>query len=70
MMTRKDYIRTAEILRNTIADARFEKAENSPELYHSLETVQFIAEQFAEFFADDNSRFDEEKFFAEIWKEN
>lgn len=70
MMTRKDYVKTAEILRNAIANSKGELKENSTELFFAIETTTEIAEQFAEYFAQDNPRFDENKFFEAIWKEN
>jgi hypothetical protein len=77
MMTRKDYVKTAEILNSEIQRFRKDEEENSMELFFALqnvqrlavESVQFIAEQFAEFFASDNPRFNEEKFFDAVWSE-
>lgn len=69
MMTRKDYIRTAEILQNAIQHSKNELEMNSKEMFFAQESVQFIAEQFAEFFANDNPRFNEEKFFNAVWSE-
>ena len=69
MMTRKDYIRTAEILNSAIQHSKNELEMNSKEMFFAQESVQFIAEQFAEFFASDNPRFNEEKFFDAVWSE-
>ena len=68
MMTRKDYIATSEILREAISFAEENSPENSQALYHSIETIQFVAEQFAELFANDNPNFDEDKFFQAVHK--
>ena len=70
MMTRKDYVATANILADAIADAKAQLNENSKELFFALENVQYIAEKFAEYFVNDNARFDEDRFFEAIWKEN
>lgn len=69
MMTRKDYIRTAEILNSEIQRFRKDEEENSMELFFALQNVQRLAEKFAEMFASDNPRFDEEKFFNAVWSE-
>jgi hypothetical protein len=69
MMTRKDYIRTAEILNSEIVQLRKDEEENSMELFFALQNVQRLAEKFAEMFASDNPRFDEEKFFNAVWSE-
>lgn len=69
MMTRKDYVATAAILRCQISDAREQLDENSRELFFALETVQGVAEKIADYFASDNEKFDEEKFFAAVWSE-
>ena len=66
MMTRKDYVSTAEILNDAIAFAEKNSPENSQALYHSIETIQFIAEELAELFLADNKNFDEEKFFKAV----
>ena len=66
MMTRKDYVSTAEILNDAIAFAEENSPENSQALFHSIETIQFVAEQFAELFANDNKNFDEDKFFKAV----
>ena len=68
-MTRKDYIRTAEILNSEIVQLRKDEEENSMELFFALQNVQRLAEKFAEMFASDNPRFDEEKFFNAVWSE-
>jgi hypothetical protein len=57
MMTRKDYVSTAEIL-NAYAD----------EL--DFITLANIAEQFAEMFANDNDRFDHQRFIDAVMKGN
>lgn len=69
MMTRKDYIRTAEILNSEIVQLRKDEEENSMELFFALQNVQRLAEKFAEMFAEDNPRFDEERFFNAVWSE-
>lgn len=56
MMTRKDYVETAQILS--------EHYPNQPKL------VSEIAERFAEYFAKDNPRFDKTRFDNAIRKEN
>ena len=66
MMTRKDYITTAEILRQAISFAEKNSPENSQALYHSIETIQFIAEELADLFLEDNKNFDEDKFFMAV----
>lgn len=68
MMTRKDYIATAEILRDAISFAKENSPENSQALYHSIEAITFVAEEFADFFASDNKNFDEEKFLMAVHK--
>lgn len=68
MMTRKDYISTAEILNGAIAFAKDNSPENSQALYHSIETVQFVAEMFAELFLEDNKNFNEDIFFKAVHK--
>lgn len=70
MMTRKDYVKTAEILRSALENSKNELDENSKELFFSMDNTMFIAEQFAEYFAQDNPRFDENKFFEAISKED
>lgn len=69
MMTRKDYVATAEILRLAISDAKNNFDENSKELFFALENVMLISEKLAEYFLSDNKNFDEEKFFTAIWAE-
>lgn len=70
MMTRRDYVVSANILSDAITRAVEELPENSKELYFTMESVQYVAERFAEYFASDNERFSEEVFFAAVWKEN
>lgn len=69
MMTRKDYVSTANVLQSAVSIAKWELEENSKELFFALEQVQFIAENFAKMFAEDNPRFDEERFFNAVWSE-
>lgn len=69
MMTRKDYITTANILREAMTDAEQYNGPNSREAFIAIESIVFIAEKFAEYFAEDNPRFSEERFFAEISKD-
>lgn len=66
MMTRRDYISTATILNEAISFAKENSPENSMPLFHSIETIQFVAEQFAELFANDNSNFNEDIFFKAV----
>lgn len=68
MMTRKDYIATATILNDAIAFAKENSNENSIELFHSIESIQFVAEQFADLFANDNPNFNEDIFFKAVHK--
>jgi hypothetical protein len=68
MMTRKDYINTAEILRDAIEFAKENSPENSQALYHSIEAITFVAEEFAEMFASDNKNFNEDLFFKAVHK--
>lgn len=68
MMTRKDYVETAKILNDGILFAEDNSPEDSMALFHSIETIQFVAEQFAEMFLADNKNFDEEKFFQAVHK--
>ena len=56
MMTRKDYVATAEILN------RF---SNSIDYL----TLSLIAEDFAEMFASDNERFDHQRFIDAVFAE-
>jgi hypothetical protein len=57
MMTRKDYIETANIL-NSVADEI------------DFITLANIAEKFAEMFGKDNERFDHAKFIDAVMKES
>jgi len=57
MMTRKDYVSTAEIL-NSVADEM------------DFFTLANVAEKFAEMFAKDNERFDHAKFIDAVMKES
>jgi hypothetical protein len=66
MMTRKDYVETATILRTAIEDA-FEYHTDDPQTgYFCAESIQFVAEMFAEYFAKDNPNFDEDRFFEAV----
>ena len=56
MMTRKDYIQTAEILRYYL--------DQTPSI------VIEIAHDFAEYFADDNPRFNYDKFINAVAGDN
>jgi hypothetical protein len=56
MMTRKDYIATANILNSIADDVDFLTLAN-------------VAEQFAEMFANDNERFDHKRFIDAVMKE-
>lgn len=66
MMTRKDYISTAGILKEAISFAKENSPENSQALYHSIESIQFVAEQFADLFSNDNPNFNEDTFFKAV----
>ncbi len=57
MMTRKDYISTAEIL-NSVSDEM------------DFLTLATIAEKFAEMFSNDNPRFDHQRFIDAVMKES
>jgi hypothetical protein len=57
MMTRKDYIATAEILNSVSNEIDFLTLAN-------------VAEKFAEMFAKDNERFDHAKFIDAVMKES
>jgi hypothetical protein len=57
MMTRKDYVETANIL-NSVADEI------------DFITLANIAEKFAEMFGNDNERFDHAKFIDAVMKGN
>jgi DNA-directed RNA polymerase alpha subunit len=57
MMTRKDYVSTAEILNSIADDVDFLTLAN-------------VAEKFAEMFANDNERFDHAKFIDAVMKGN
>lgn len=53
MMTRKDYVKTAEILSDW-ADVM------------EYETLYALAKDFADYFAGDNERFNREKFYSAV----
>ena len=55
-MTRKDYIITAEILNSAMP--------------YNAELVLDMAEEFAAYFKKDNPRFDRNRFFDAVEKEN
>ena len=57
MMTRKDYISTANILNSKVDEIDFL-------------ILADIAEQFAEMFANDNERFDHQRFIDAVFQEN
>jgi hypothetical protein len=57
MMTRKDYIATAEILNSVSNEIDFLTLAN-------------VAEKFAEMFGKDNERFDHAKFIDAVMKES
>jgi hypothetical protein len=52
MMTRKDYVVTAEILNEYLDE--------------SSDVVQAIAKEFADYFADDNPKFDRVRFMQAV----
>ena len=68
MMTRKDYIATAAILRGAMENANKFHGENTKEAFVAIESAQLIAEHFASMFANDNPNFDDNKFFDAIHK--
>jgi hypothetical protein len=53
MMTRKDYVQTAEILSDW-ADAM------------EYETLYALAKDFADYFSQDNPRFNRDKFYSAV----
>ena len=55
MMTRKDYVATAEII-NSYADNI------------KLEVLEDLVNDFIEMFAEDNERFDSDRFWEECFK--
>ena len=55
MMTRKDYVATAEILNSYGADMK-------------LEVFEDLVNDFIVMFADDNERFDSDRFWEECFK--
>jgi len=55
MMTRKDYVSTAEILNSYGADMKMEVFED-------------LVHDFSVMFAEDNERFDSDRFFEECFK--
>jgi hypothetical protein len=56
MMTRKDYVATANILNNFVDEVDFL-------------TLSRIAENFAEMFENDNERFDHKRFIDAVFQE-
>ena len=56
MMTRKDYVATANILNNFVDEVDFL-------------TLSRIAENFAEMFESDNERFDHQRFIDAVFQE-
>ena len=55
MMTRKDYVKTAEILNSYGSEMK-------------LEVYEDLVNDFIEMFADDNERFDSDRFWEECFK--
>jgi len=55
MMTRKDYVATAEILNSYGSDMK-------------LEVFEDLVNDFIEMFAEDNERFDSDRFWEECFK--
>jgi len=55
MMTRKDYVATAEILNSYGAEMR-------------LEVFEDLVNDFSEMFSEDNERFDSDRFWEECMK--
>ena len=55
MMTRKDYVATAEILNSYGSDMK-------------LEVFEDLVNDFTEMFAEDNERFDSDSFWSECFK--
>jgi L-ascorbate metabolism protein UlaG (beta-lactamase superfamily) len=61
MMTRKDYVRTAEILNHRLfIDGATDFA--------AAEAIKEIAEDFAQYFEEDNERFDYDRFMEAVEK--
>jgi hypothetical protein len=56
MMTRKDYVATADILNKFVDDVDFL-------------TLSRIAENFAQMFENDNERFDHQRFIDAVFQE-
>ena len=54
-MTRKDYVATAEILNSYGSDMKLEVCED-------------LVNDFTEMFAEDNERFDSDRFWSECFK--
>jgi hypothetical protein len=65
-MTRKDYVLTARLLSDAIADSNAEWGENTHDAYVAVETVMLVAEKLSEMFENDNANFDVEKFLGAI----
>lgn len=63
MMTRKDYVSTAEILADT-RDALLSLGHEGEAIFETL-VVDFV-----EMFKDDNDRFMDRKFIDACWEEN
>jgi hypothetical protein len=59
MMTRKDYVRTAEILNDHLVSL-------SPTDINGSRNIYDTAKDFAEYFAEDNPRFDEKRFMQAV----
>jgi hypothetical protein len=55
MMTRKDYVATAEILNSYATEMK-------------LEVLEDLVNDFIEMFATDNERFDSDRFWEECFK--
>ena len=55
MMTRKDYVTTAEILNSYAGSIK-------------LEVLEDLANDFIDMFAADNERFDSDRFWNEVFK--
>ena len=55
MMTRKDYVATAEIINSYAGEIK-------------LEVLEDLVNDFIEMFAEDNERFDSDRFWEECFK--
>jgi hypothetical protein len=64
MMTRKDYIATAEILNELWKESIVNQVKNQTDVYNVERTIK----KFVEMFLSDNSNFDSEIFYKAVMK--